>query len=81
VIYKVAEEYIMIGDDWPDLLTTREAAKIFRVSPLTIKRWGNRGKLNFIKINSRGDRRYKKDAVLYLLGITPQEEREEKSST
>jgi excisionase family DNA binding protein len=64
----------MIGDDWPDLLTTREAAKIFRVSPLTIKRWGNRGKLSFIKINSRGDRRYRKDAVLYLLGINPKEE-------
>jgi len=41
-----------------------------RVSPLTIKRWGKRGKLPAIRINSRGDRRYKKEAVLWLLGVT-----------
>ena len=55
----------------PDLLTVREVAEILRVSPLTIKRWGNRGKLPAIRINSRGDRRYKKEQVLYLLGINP----------
>ena len=53
----------------PDLLTVREVAEILRVSTLTIKRWGKRGKLPAIRINSRGDRRYKKDQVLYLLGI------------
>ena len=46
-----------IGDDWPDLLTVKEVAQILRVSPLTIKRWGKRGKLPAIRINSRGDRR------------------------
>lgn len=54
----------------PDLLTVREVADLLRVSPLTIKRWGKRGKLNPIRINSRGDRRYKKESVLWLLGIT-----------
>lgn len=54
----------------PDLLTVKEVAAILRVSPLTIKRWGKRGKLPAIRINSRGDRRYKKEAVLWLLGIT-----------
>ncbi len=54
----------------PDLLTVKEVAEILRVSPLTIKRWGKRGKLPAIRINSRGDRRYKKEAVLWLLGIT-----------
>ncbi len=58
-------------DNLPDLLTVREVAKILRVSPLTIKRWGKRGKLPAIRINSRGDRRYKKEAVLYVLGIQP----------
>ncbi len=57
----------------PDLLTVREVADILRVSPLTIKRWGKRGKLNPIRINSRGDRRYKKEAVLWLLGMAPGE--------
>ncbi len=58
----------------PDLLTVREVADLLRVSPLTIKRWGKRGKLPAIRINSRGDRRYKKEAVMYLLGINPTDE-------
>lgn len=53
----------------PDLLTVREVADLLRVSPLTIKRWGKRGKLPAIRINSRGDRRYKKESVLWLLGV------------
>ena len=53
----------------PDLLTVREVAELLRVSPLTIKRWGKRGKLPAIRINSRGDRRYRKEAVLWLLGV------------
>ena len=55
-------------DNLPDLLTVREVAELLRVSPLTIKRWGKRGKLPAIRINARGDRRYKKEAVLWLLG-------------
>ena len=58
-------------EDLPDLLTVREVSDLLRVSPLTIKRWGKRGKLPAIRINSRGDRRYKKEAVQWLLGITP----------
>jgi excisionase family DNA binding protein len=58
----------------PDLLTVREVADLLRVSPLTIKRWGKRGKLPAIRINSRGDRRYKKEAVLWLLGVNPGED-------
>lgn len=57
----------------PDLLTVREVAELLRVSPLTIKRWGKRGKLPAIRINSRGDRRYKKEAVLWLLGMQEKE--------
>lgn len=60
----------------PDLLTVKEVADLLRVSPLTIKRWGKRGKLPAIRINSRGDRRYKKEAVLWLLGMTPEADAE-----
>jgi excisionase family DNA binding protein len=60
-------------DNLPDLLTVREVAELLRVSPLTIKRWGKRGKLPAIRINSRGDRRYKKEAVLWLLGMQDKE--------
>lgn len=55
-------------DNLPDLLTVREVAEVLRVSPLTIKRWGKKGKLPAIRINSRGDRRYKKEVILRLLG-------------
>jgi len=55
----------------PDLLTIREVSDLLRVSPLTIKRWGKRGKLPAIRINSRGDRRFRKEAVLWMLGMTP----------
>lgn len=58
-------------DDLPDLLTIKEVANLLRVSPLTIKRWGKKGKLPAIRINSRGDRRYRKEVILRLLGIEP----------
>lgn len=60
-------------EDLPDLLTVREVAELLRVSVLTIKRWGKRGKLTPIRINSRGDRRYKKEAVLWMLGMQNKE--------
>ncbi|MEK7550386.1 MAG: helix-turn-helix domain-containing protein [Patescibacteria group bacterium] len=60
-------------EDLPDLLTVREVSELLRVSPLTIKRWGKRGKLPAIRINSRGDRRYKKEAILWLLGMQVKE--------
>lgn len=56
-------------DNLPDLLTVREVAELLRVSPLTIKRWGKKGKLPAIRINARGDRRYRKEQVLWLLGM------------
>lgn len=61
-------------ENLPDLLTVREVSELLRISPLTLKRWGKRGKLPAIRINSRGDRRYKKEAVLYTLGMTSKEE-------
>lgn len=60
-------------DDLPDLLTIREVADLLRVSPLTVKRWGKKGKLPAIRINSRGDRRYRKEVVLRLLGVENEE--------
>lgn len=58
----------MTLENLPELLTPREVAELLRVSVLTVKRWGNRGKLVPIRINSRGDRRYKKQQVLDLIG-------------
>ena len=61
--------------DLPDLLTIKEVASLLRVSPLTIKRWGKSGKLPAIRINSRGDRRYRKQVVQKLLGVGVEEEK------
>lgn len=57
-----------IGEDLPDLMTIDEVANFLRVSKITLKRWGKRGKLPAIRINQRGDRRYKKEAVLWVVG-------------
>ena len=57
-----------LGDDLPELMTIEEVAQFLRVSKITLKRWGKRGKLPAIRINQRGDRRYKKEAVLWLVG-------------
>jgi len=59
--------------DLPDLLTIKEVASLLRISPLTIKRWGKKGKLPAIRINSRGDRRFRKSVVLKLLGVEEEE--------
>lgn len=72
-VSKTAKKKLDI-QDLPDLLTVREVAELLRVSPLTIKRWGKRGKLPAIRINSRGDRRYKKEQVLWVLGIDPNQQ-------
>lgn len=55
--------------EMPDLLTIDEVARLLRVSKITLKRWGKKGKLPAIRINSRGDRRYKKEEVLRFLGM------------
>lgn len=57
-----------LGDDLPELMTIDEVSKFLRVSKITLKRWGKRGKLPAIRINQRGDRRYKREAVLWVVG-------------
>lgn len=56
-------------ENMPELLTPREVAEVLRVSVLTIKRWDKKGKLVAMRINSRGDRRYRKQQVMQLLGL------------
>ena len=68
----IKEKQNLSFDDLPELLTLEEVSKILRVSKITLKRWGKKGKLPAIRINSRGDRRYKKQEVLRFLGMNTQ---------
>jgi len=43
----------------PKLLTIRQAAEVLNVHVETLRRWDKSGKLKAIRINKRGDRRYK----------------------
>lgn len=55
-------------ENLPDILRLDEVAELLGKSPLTVKRWGKRGKLRPIRLPFRGDRRYfKKEVVSYAL--------------
>ncbi len=45
----------------PKLLTIRQAAEVLNVHVETLRRWDKSGKLKAIRVNDRGDRRYKPD--------------------
>ncbi|HAP37798.1 hypothetical protein A2574_00620 [Candidatus Shapirobacteria bacterium RIFOXYD1_FULL_38_32] len=47
----------------PKLLTIRQAAEVLNVHIETLRRWDKSGKLKAIKINKRGDRRYKPEDI------------------
>ena len=53
----------------PLLLTVSEAAAVLRVSPLTLKGWDKKGQIECIRINPRGDRRFKRDYILSLIKV------------
>lgn len=45
--------------DLPKLLTIRQVAEILNVHVETLRRWDKNGKLKAIRVNERGDRRYR----------------------
>ncbi len=49
------------------LLSTKQAAELLGVTPLTLRRWDANGRLKAIRIGSRGDRRYDKATLLGLI--------------
>ncbi len=56
-------------DELPKLLTIRQAAEVLNVHVETLRRWDISGKLKAIKINKRGDRRYKPGDLEKLMKI------------
>lgn len=54
-------------DKLPKLLTIRQAAEILNVHVETLRRWDKSGKLKAIRVNDRGDRRYKPEDLEKLM--------------
>jgi excisionase family DNA binding protein len=55
------------GEHFSDMLTIREVARLLHVHPNTLRRWSNDGRLRPYRINSRGDRRYKREEIAHFL--------------
>jgi len=53
----------------PKLLTIRQAAEVLNVHVETLRRWDKSGKLKAIRVNERGDRRYKPEDLEKLMKI------------
>lgn len=53
----------------PKLLTIRQAAEILNVHVETLRRWDKAGKLKAIRVNERGDRRYKPEDLEKLMKV------------
>ena len=49
------------------LLTIRQAAETLNVHVETLRRWDRSGKLKAIRVNDRGDRRYKSEDLEKML--------------
>ena len=64
-----------IGDKRDELLDVQGVANLVHVSTNTIRRLSDDGKINAIRINPRGDRRYRRqDIVLFLNNYDPRKQ-------
>jgi len=53
------------------LLNINEAAALIKVNPETLRRWGHEGRLIPIRVNDRGDRRYRESDILEFIKANP----------
>ncbi|MFA5136333.1 hypothetical protein A2334_02485 [Candidatus Roizmanbacteria bacterium RIFOXYB2_FULL_38_10] len=51
-------------DTWGLLLTLEQTSAILNVSPWTLRKWDDNGKLVAVRVGSRKDRRYRKEDIL-----------------
>lgn len=50
-----------------ELLTIREASKVLKCHPNTLRQWDKKGILVAVRFGERKDRRYRKEDILKLL--------------
>ena len=56
-------------DELPKLQTIKQAAEVLNVHVETLRRWDKSGKLKAIRLNKRGDRRYRPGDLEKLMKI------------
>jgi excisionase family DNA binding protein len=54
-------------EEYPEILTLKEACELLNCHPNTLRNWDNEGILKAIRFGKRGDRRYKKSDILSIL--------------
>ena len=59
---------MLVDDHSLDMLTTGDVARMINVHISTIRRWSNQGIVRAYRIGQRGDRRFRKEDVINLLG-------------
>jgi excisionase family DNA binding protein len=55
------------NDELGPMLTVREVAGLLGIHPNTVRRWSDEGKLRAHRITKRGDRRFKREAIIRFL--------------
>ncbi len=59
---------MLVDDHSLAMLTAGEVARIINVHIGTIRRWSNQGIIRAYRVGQRGDRRFRKEDVIRLLG-------------
>ena len=54
----------MMGTTPEKMMTNRQVAEFLQVSICSVRRWSDKGLLQFYRVGSRGDRRYHHDDVI-----------------
>lgn len=54
---------MIVTDTNDKMLTVKEVAGLLNIHPNTLRRWSEQGRIITYKINSRGDRRFKRSDI------------------
>jgi len=54
---------MIVADTNEKMLTVKEVASLLNIHPNTLRRWSEQGRIVTYKINSRGDRRFKRSDI------------------
>jgi excisionase family DNA binding protein len=54
---------MIVTDANEKMLTVKEVAGLLNIHPNTLRRWSEQGRIVTYKINSRGDRRFKRSDI------------------